>query len=167
MHLRQLEVVSFVNRWYTKRVPFLSKMVYKKRIRGGSGGKVGGPSSYNTLLSAPLAHWAIITARSEKLCVLLLLVIVTFFAFCFLLFIVFRWNVPFSLHQSPLSTLSVIFHVKHHVAALTNQNILARQVLSLYAGERESVQFREEFANFWLFLSVWQSWADSISLPSV
>ena len=110
--------MSFVNRWYTKRVPFLSKMVYKKRIRGGGGGKVGGPSSYNTLLSAPLAHWAIITARSEKLCVRLLLVIVTFFAVCFLLFIVFRWNVPFSLHQSPLSTLSVIFHVKHHVAAL-------------------------------------------------
>ena len=76
--------MSFVNRRYTKGEPFLSKMVYK-RISGGGGvgggGKVGGPSSYNTLLSATLAHWAIITARSEKLCVLLLLVIITFYAF--------------------------------------------------------------------------------------
>ena len=35
-HLRQLEGVSFVNRRYTKGVPFLSKMVCK-RIRGGEG----------------------------------------------------------------------------------------------------------------------------------
>ena len=34
VHLRQLEGVSFVNRRYTKREPFLSKMVCK-RIRGG------------------------------------------------------------------------------------------------------------------------------------
>ena len=50
VHLTPLEGVSFVNRRYTKGVPFLSKMVCKG-IRGG--GKVGGPSLYNTLLSVP------------------------------------------------------------------------------------------------------------------
>ena len=66
---------------------------------------VGGPSSYNTLLSAPLAHWAIITSRSEKLCVLLLLVFVTFYAYRF-----FSYSIrmlPFSLHLSPPSTLDL------------------------------------------------------------
>ena len=48
--------MSFVNRRYTKGVPFLSKMVLKRIRGGGGGGKVGGPSSYNTLLSATLAH---------------------------------------------------------------------------------------------------------------
>ena len=74
-----------------------------KRIRGG--GKVGGPPSYNTLLSAPLAHWAIITSRSEKLCVLLLLFIVTFYAFCF-----FSYSIgmlPFSFHLAPCR----VFHL--------------------------------------------------------
>ena len=112
--------MSFVNRRYTKGVHFLSKMVCK-RIRGV--GKVGGPPSYNTLLSAPLAHWAIITARSEKLCVLLLLFIVTFYAFC-----VFSYSIgmlPFSLHLSPLWALPLfdlykfdISHVTHHMSAL-------------------------------------------------
>ena len=108
MHLRQLKGVSFVNRRYTKGVPFLSKMVCK-RIGGGwggGGGKVGGPSSYNTLLSAQLAHWAIITSCSEKLCVLLLLFIVTFYAFC-----VFSYSIgmlPLSLHQSLLSAFRLL-----------------------------------------------------------
>ena len=56
---------------------------------GGEGGKVGGPSSYNTLLCAPLAHWAIITSRSEKLCVLFCLLLSHL---CCLLFLVFNWN---------------------------------------------------------------------------
>ena len=70
---------------------------------GGAVGKVGGASSYNTLLSVTLAHWAIITSRSEKLCVLLLLFIVTFHVFFF-----FSYSIrmlPFSLHLSPLSAL--------------------------------------------------------------
>ena len=92
--------MSFVNRRYTKREPFLLKMACT-RITGG--GKVGGPSSYNTLLSAPLAHWAIITSCSEKLCVLLLLVIVTFYAFRFFSYSIAM--VLFSLHVSPLSAL--------------------------------------------------------------
>ena len=41
VHLRQLEGVSFVNRRYTKGVPFLSKMV-SKRIRRG-GGRLADP----------------------------------------------------------------------------------------------------------------------------
>ena len=83
VHLRQLEGVSFVNRryGYTKGVPFLSKMVCK-RIR--EGGKVGGPSLYNTLLSAPLAHYVL---QREAVC--------SFAAcychiLCFLLFFVFN-----------------------------------------------------------------------------
>ena len=92
--------MSFVNRRYTKREPFLLKMACT-RITGG--GKVGGPSSYNTLLSAPLAHWAIITSCSEKLCVLLLLVIVTFYALC--IFWCSIGMLPFSLHLSPMSAL--------------------------------------------------------------
>ena len=52
----------------TKGIPFLSKMVCK-RIKGGGGAeRLVDPASYNTLLSAPLAPWAIITSRSEKLC---------------------------------------------------------------------------------------------------
>ena len=115
MHLRQLEGVSFVNRWYTKRVPFLSKMVYE-RIRWGWEG-------WRTLF---VQHFAECSPSSlgyhygpqrEALCSFAACYC-HIFVFCFLLFIVFRWNVPFSLHQSPLSTLSVIFHVKHHVAAV-------------------------------------------------
>ena len=49
--------MSFVNKRYTKGVPFRSKMVCKRILKGGGGsGKVGGPSSYSTLLSVPLAH---------------------------------------------------------------------------------------------------------------
>ena len=119
MHLRQLEGVSFVNRRYTKGVPFLSKMVCKK-IRG-RGGKVGGPSSYNTLLSAPLAHLGYhYVPQREAVC--------SFAAFychmlCFSLFLVFNWNAAIflasksSLHSSTF-TSSVIIHVTHHVSAL-------------------------------------------------
>ena len=95
--------MPFVNRRYMKGEAFLSKTVCKK-IRAG--GKVGGPSLYNTLLSASLAHSAIITSRSEKLCVLLLLFIVTFYAFRF-----FSYSIgmhPFSLHRSPTSALPVM-----------------------------------------------------------
>ena len=66
----------------TKGVSFLSQMVYK-RVRGGA--KVGGPSSYNTLLSAPLS-----LGHAASSCVI--------FGACychilyFLLFIVFNWN---------------------------------------------------------------------------
>ena len=98
MHLRQLEGVLFVNRRYTKRVRFLSKMVCK-RIRGGGGAEVGGPSSYNTLLSAPLAHYG---PQQEAVCSFLL-AIVTFYAFC--LFSYSIGMLPFSLHLSPLSAL--------------------------------------------------------------
>ena len=38
VHLRQLEGVSFVNRRYTKGVPFLSK-----KIRGGGAGRLEDP----------------------------------------------------------------------------------------------------------------------------
>ena len=115
MHLRQLEGVSFVNRRYTKGVPFLSKMVCK-RIMGG--GKVGGSSSYNTLLSAP-HHYG---PQREAVC--------SFAAFychilCFLRFFVFNWNASFSLHLSPLWALPLfdlykfdISHVTHHMSAL-------------------------------------------------
>ena len=75
MHLRQLEGVSFVNRRYTKGVPFLSKMVCK-RIRGG--GRLVDPLR--------IAHYVL---QREAVCS---------FAACychivsFLLFIVFNWN---------------------------------------------------------------------------
>ena len=83
VHLRQLEGVSFVNRGCTKGVHFLSKMVCK-RITGG--GKVGRPSSYSTLLSAPPSS----LRPAARSCVI--------FAACYchilsvLLFIVFNWN---------------------------------------------------------------------------
>ena len=136
--------MSFVNRRYTKEVPFLSKMACKRK-GGGGGGKVGGPSSYNTLLSVPLAHWAIITPRSEKLCVLLLLVIVTFYAFC--LFTYSIGMLPFSLRLYEL----INYHVTRHMSALDQLKTF------LYDKPRlkffpctlvESVQFRAEFANF-------------------
>ena len=47
-----------------------------------------------------------------------------------------------------LSTPSVIFHVKHHVAALDQLKHSYTMGLSLNDGEGESVQFREEFVNF-------------------
>ena len=104
----------FVNRRYTKGVPFLSKIVCKSKSggEGEGGGKVGGASSYNTLLSAPLAHYV----PQREAVWFLLLVIVTFGPFCFLSCSI--GMLPFSLHLSPLSTSSPIFHVKHHVAAL-------------------------------------------------
>ena len=128
----------FCQKWYVK----------------DKGGKVGGPSSYNTLLSAPLAHWAIITARSEKLCILLLLVIVTFYAFCF-----FSYSIrmhPLSLHQSLVS----LFHLHKfayysrdtsHVSVRPIKTFLHDKLRRKFfpcTGEGESVQFREEFANF-------------------
>ena len=75
--------MSFVNRGCTKGVHFLSKMVCK-RITGG--GKVGRPSSYSTLLSAPPSS----LRPAARSCVI--------FAACYchilsvLLFIVFNWN---------------------------------------------------------------------------
>ena len=102
MHLRQLEGCHLSIEGIRKGYLFCQKW-FVKGEEGGRGGKVGGPSSYNTLLSAPLAHWAIITARSEKLCVLLLLVFVTFYAYRF-----FSYSIrmlPFSIHLSPPSTL--------------------------------------------------------------
>ena len=114
VHLRQLEGVSFVNRRYTKGVPFLSKMVCK-RIRGG--GKVSGPSSYNTLLSAPLAHYV---PQREAVC--------SFAAcychiLCFLLFLVFNWNASIFLASKPhvrssTFTSSINSHVTRHMSAL-------------------------------------------------
>ena len=124
---------------------------------GGGGGKVGGASSYNTLLRAPLAHWAIITARSEKLCVLLLLVIVTFYAFCF--FFVFNLNASIVLGskssvRSSSFTSSINSHVTRHMSALDQlkHSFTINRSGSFFpwthAGDREFVQFPEEFANF-------------------
>ena len=109
--------MSFVNRRCTKGVPFLSKMVCK-RIMGGGGGRLVDPLRITLCWVLP-----IITARSEKLCVLLLLFIVTFYAFC-----VFSYSIgmlPVSLHLSPLWALPLfdlykfdISHVTHHMSAL-------------------------------------------------
>ena len=119
MHLRQLEGVSFVNRRYTKGVPFLSKMVCK-RIRG-RGGRLADPPSYNTLLSAPLAHLGYhYVPQREAVC--------SFAAFychilCFLRFFVFNWNASIVLAlKSPVRfstfTSLIICHVKRHMSAL-------------------------------------------------
>ena len=106
--------MSFVDKRYTKGVPFLSKTVCQRIRGGGWGGKVGGPSSNNTLLSAPLAHWAIITSPSERLCVLLLLFIVTFYAFRF--FFVFNWNASIFLASKPhVCSFDQFSHDKSHV----------------------------------------------------
>ena len=77
VHLRQLEGVSFINRRYTKGVPFLSKMACK-RIRGGGGAeRLADLASYNTLLSSPpLSGYFFFL--SGKLFVFLLLVVVRF-----------------------------------------------------------------------------------------
>ena len=100
MHLQQLEGVSFVTRRYTKRVPFLLKMVCKGiRGWGGGSGKVGGPSSYNTLPSAPLAHLGYhYVPQREAVC--------SFAAcychiLCFLLSLVFNWNAAVYLASKP------------------------------------------------------------------
>ena len=91
----------------TKGVSFLSQMVYK-RVRGGA--KVG--SLRITLCWVLPYHYV-----TQRVAVwFLLLVIVTFYTFCFLSYSI--GMLPFSLYLSPLSTLSFIFHVKHHVAAL-------------------------------------------------
>ena len=73
----------FCQKWYVK----------------DKGGKVGGPSSYNTLLSAPLAHYG----PQQEAVYSFLLAIVTFYAFC--LFSYSIGMLPFSLHLSPLSAL--------------------------------------------------------------
>ena len=142
MHLRQLEGVSFVNRGCTKGVHFLSKMVCK-RITGG--GKVGRPSSYNTLLSAPPSS----LRPAARSCVI--------FAACYchilsvLLFIVFNWNASiFLAFKSSVHSFAYFFHVKHHVVAL--DQLKHSCTMGFFPctrpGEGESVQFREEFVNF-------------------
>ena len=73
--------MSFVNKRYTKGAPFLLKMVCK-RIRGG-GERLADPLRITFCWVLPLAHWVIITSRSEKLCVLLLPVIGHFMLFAF------------------------------------------------------------------------------------
>ena len=97
--------MSFVNRRYTKRVPFLLKMACK-RILWTGGGKGSGPSSYNTLLSAPLAHLGNhYVPQGEAVC--------SFSAcychiLCFLHFLVFNWNASIFL-ASKSSVRSSIF----------------------------------------------------------
>ena len=145
-------VCMSVNRRYTKGVPFLSKMACK-RIGVA---KVVRPSSYNTLLSAPPSplgyHYV---PQREAVCSSLLLFIVTFYAVSFSTF-----------------TSSNISHVTRHVSALDQLKLSCTinqsgSFFPEHAGERESGQFPEEFANFKQFLKVWQSWADSIFSPSV
>ena len=138
--------MSFVNRRYTKGVPFLSKMVCK-RIMGG-GGRLVDPLRITLCWVLP-----IITARSEKLCVLLLLFIVTFYAFC-----VFSYSIgmlPFSLHLSPLWALPLfdlykfdISHVTHHMSALDQ----LKHSCTINRGGRSfpvrCTQVRENLSNF-------------------
>ena len=88
----------FCQKWYVKGY--------------GGGGKVGGPSSYNTLLSAPLAHYVL---QREAVCS---------FAACychivsFLLFIVFNWNASIFLASKSSVHPFGYFSREHHVAAL-------------------------------------------------
>ena len=107
------------------------------------------PFLFNTLLSAPLAHWAIITSCSEKPCVLLLLFIVTFYAFC-----VFSYSIgmlPFSLHLSPLWALPLfdlykfdISHVTHHMSTLDQ---LKHSCTIDWGGSSFPVLVRENLSN--------------------
>ena len=93
----------FCQRWYVKGK--------------GVGGKVCGPSSYNTLLSAPLAHYG---PQREAVC--------SFAAcychiLCFLLFFIFNWNASIVLAskssvRSSTFTNSLIIHVTRHMSAL-------------------------------------------------
>ena len=110
---KRVQLSNKIFRKYDKNWETLLAYLPHKRIRGD--GKVGGPSSYHTLLSAPLAHWAIITSCSEKLCVLFCLLLSHFML---LLFSYSIGMLPFSLHQSPLSALSVFIHVTHHMSVL-------------------------------------------------
>ena len=91
-----------------------------KRIREG-GGKVGGPSSYNTLLSAPLTHLGShYVPQREAVC--------SFAAccchiLCFSLFFVFNCNGSIFLAckssvRSSIFTSSIISHVTRHMSAL-------------------------------------------------
>ena len=60
-----------------------------------------------------LAHYV---PQREELCVLLLLVIVTFYAFCVFLYSI--GMLPFFLHLSPMSARSINSHVTRHMSAL-------------------------------------------------
>ena len=130
----------FCQKWYVKGY--------------GGGGKVGGPSSYNTLLSAPLAHYV---PQREAVC--------SFAAcychiLCFSLFFVFNCNGSIFLAckssvRSSIFTSSIISHVTRHMSALDQlkHSCTINQLESYFperwsAGAGESVQFREEFANF-------------------
>ena len=81
------------------------------------GGKVGGPSSYNTLLSAPLVHYA---PQREAVC--------SFAAcychiLCFLLFYVLNWNASVFLAFVRVDQLS---RDTSHVSVRPIKNILVR-----------------------------------------
>ena len=117
----------FCRRWYVKGK--------------GGGGKVCGPSSYNTLLSAPLAHYR---PQREAVCS---------FAACYchiLCFLLFSYSIgmhPLSLHQSLLSALP---RDTSHVSVRPIKTFLHDKPRRKFFPRTlvESVHFRAEFANF-------------------
>ena len=75
-----------------------------KRIRGGGGGgKVGGPSSYNTLLSAPLAHLGYHYGPQREAVCSFAACYCHIYAVCF--FFVFNWNASIFLASDVLCGL--------------------------------------------------------------
>ena len=114
VHLRQLEGCHLSIEGIPKGNLFCQKWYVKGY---GGGGKVGGPSSYNTLLSAPLAHYV---PQREAVC--------SFAAcychiLCFLLFLVCNWNASIFLASKPhvrssTFTSSINSHVTRHMSAL-------------------------------------------------
>ena len=119
MHLRQLEGVSFVNRRYTKGVPFLSKMVCK-RIRGWGVERLVDPLRITLCWVLPWPTGLSLRPAARS-CV--------FFSacychiLCFLLVFVFNWNAsiflaPESSVRSSAFTSSANSHVTRHMWAL-------------------------------------------------
>ena len=144
MHLRQLEGVSFVNRRCTKGVPFLSKMVCKRIM--GEGGKVGGSSSYNTLLSAP-HHYG---PQREAVC--------SFAAFychilCFLRFFVFNWNASIFLASKSSVSSAALRPLQGRYFSRDTSHVSVRPIKTfLHDKPRRKIfpctQVRENLSNF-------------------
>ena len=116
---------------------------------GGGGGKVGGPSSYNTLLSAPLAHLGYHYGPQREAVCSFSACYCHIYAVCFFLYSI--GMLPISLHlMSSVGSAALRYFSRDtsHVSVRPIKTFLHDKLRRKFfpcTVERESVQFREEF----------------------
>ena len=138
--------MSFVNRRYTKGVPFLSKMVCK-RIRGWGMERLVDPLRITLCWVLP---WPIGLSLRPAAWSCVFFCCLFFSHLCCLLFLVFNWNASiFLVTKSSVSSASLykfdISHVTHHMSALDQ---LKHSCTINWGGSSFPVLVRESLSNF-------------------